>query len=164
MLSWETMLFKNQDIFVILASVFFFLTRSPDISTWFILARIAVDHFVDQSACNVAASYKPRMLVTRVQLPACAWLIVQLLADRVTFICDHTQRLLSNVGGPRVCWWEFGNLRFRTCLTNLPSVSLSFFLPSHTTTHDSFEQVWIIQAPHACDPGSIPGMRILEVI
>ena len=37
-------------------------------------ANITVDKFVDQSACSVAASYKPPMLVTRVRLPACACL------------------------------------------------------------------------------------------
>ena len=37
-------------------------------------ADITVDKFVDLSACRVAASYKPPMLVTRVRLPACACL------------------------------------------------------------------------------------------
>ena len=37
-------------------------------------ANISVDQFVDQSACRVAASYKPPMLVTRVGLPTCAFL------------------------------------------------------------------------------------------
>ena len=37
-------------------------------------ANISVDKFVDQSACSVAASYKPPMLVTRVRLPTCAFL------------------------------------------------------------------------------------------
>ena len=35
-------------------------------------ANITVDEFADQSACRVAASNKPPMLVTRVRLPACA--------------------------------------------------------------------------------------------
>ena len=37
------------------------------------------DKCTDMSTCSVAASYKPPMLVTRVRLPACAVLSVELL-------------------------------------------------------------------------------------
>ena len=51
----------------------------------------------DRSACSVAASYKPPMLVTRVRLPACAYFpcaccscgVVLVLIPRITAAVDH---------------------------------------------------------------------------
>ena len=51
--------------------------------------RMKVDFcdLIGMSACSVAASYKPPMLVTRVRLPACAVLFVNLLPITLARFC-----------------------------------------------------------------------------
>ena len=40
-----------------------------------------------QGACSVAASYKPPMLVTRVRLPACAYVLEAGIAAQYVYDC-----------------------------------------------------------------------------
>ena len=51
--------------------------------------RMTVDfcELIDMSTCSVAASYKPPMLVSRVRLPACAVLFVNLLPITLARFC-----------------------------------------------------------------------------
>ena len=80
-----------------------------------IFSKKLVDHelcFCDTSACSVAVSYKPPMLVTRVRLPACAffqilfpiaspWTYWTSAAFIATTLCVHKtpQPLLLQYGG-----------------------------------------------------------------